>query len=136
MSIKKNQDRVFGIKVLLDFAAAHHIVGYPGDCARPHGHNYKLEIEATTPVLNPIGLAADFKTIKRMAKEVVDQLDHRNLNELPAFTAENPTAENIACYLFECLENQLRANPETENLTLKTVTVWENDRCAASYGLA
>lgn len=126
--------RIFGLKICLDFAAAHHIKGYPGDCARPHGHNYKVEVEAISPVLNDIGLAIDFKVLKAMTKEIFVELDHRDLNELPPFRNANPTAENIARYVFEALEHRLATASDAKEVRLKQVTVWETECCAASYG--
>lgn len=131
MSIKK----AFGVKVCVEFSAAHHIRGYEGDCARVHGHNFKVEVEAQAPSLNKIGIALDFKDLKKMVKALVDRFDHQDLNTIPPFTDINPTAETLSQYFYEELERQVAANPATANLTLLRVHVWENERSAASYGL-
>lgn len=125
---------VFGIRIGLDFAAAHHLRGYEGDCARPHGHNYKVEVEAQTNGLNPIGIAVDFKDLKKELKTLVDKYDHQDINLIPPFTDINPTAETLAQHFFIELEQRLQKNPATVMLTLKRVTIWETDRCSASYG--
>lgn len=130
-----NKDRVFTVKVRAEFAAAHHIRGYDGECARPHGHNFKVEVEAISPGLNQIGIALDFKDLKKMVKALIERFDHQDLNTVAPFTDINPTAETLSQYFFEELERQIAANPLTATLTLKTVTIWENDRSAASYGL-
>jgi len=36
---------LYSLKVVTDFASAHTLRGYPGDCSRMHGHNWKLEVE-------------------------------------------------------------------------------------------
>lgn len=130
-----NKERVFTVKVRAEFAAAHHIRGYDGECARPHGHNFKVEVEATSPGLNKIGIALDFKDLKKMVKALIERFDHQDLNTVAPFTDINPTAETLCQYFFEELERQIAADPNTATLTLKTVTIWENDRSAASYGL-
>lgn len=82
------------------FDSAHHLPGYPGKCARPHGHGYLLEVTVEGPV-QPDGLVMDFYELKRVVEEeVVDRLDHRDLNEL----LENPSAENVALWIWERLE--------------------------------
>ena len=35
----------YTLKVLSEFAAAHSLRDYPGDCKRLHGHNWKVEVE-------------------------------------------------------------------------------------------
>ena len=69
------------------FAAAHQIRGHRGGCENLHGHNYKVEIYARGEELNNIGLLIDFGDLKKAADEIVNYLDHRNLNELPPFEA-------------------------------------------------
>jgi 6-pyruvoyltetrahydropterin/6-carboxytetrahydropterin synthase len=134
MSTEKRA-RGWGVKVCVEFAAAHHIRGYDGECARPHGHNFKVEVEATVERLNSIGIALDFKDLKRMAKALIERFDHQDLNTVPPFTDVNPTAETLAHYFFEELERQVAATPALSAMTLRRVTIWENDRSAATYGL-
>jgi 6-pyruvoyltetrahydropterin/6-carboxytetrahydropterin synthase len=124
--------KAFGIKVSVEFSAAHHIRGYDGDCARPHGHNFKVDVEATTPKLNSIGIGVDFKDLKAELKGLIERFDHQDLNTIPPFTDVNPTAETLAQHFFEELESRLAARG---GLALKSVTVWENQRSAATYGL-
>ena len=119
----------FVLKTLLDFAAAHTLNGYPGDCARMHGHNWKIEVQVSGSKLNEIGMVIDFKEIKRHAKEVVKELDHTYLNDHPHFKTLNPTAENIAVYLFREIEKRI-ANPD---IKMHSITVWENDRNCVIY---
>lgn len=119
----------FILKTLLDFAAAHSLRGYPGDCAKLHGHNWKVEVEVCGQKLNDIGMVIDFKDIKRHAKEAVAELDHTFLNDHPHFQRTNPTAENIAQYLF----NEIAKRIETDLIKMHRITIWENDRNCVIY---
>jgi len=119
----------FVLKTLLDFAAAHTLNGYPGDCSKLHGHNWKLEIQVKGTELNDIGMVIDFKEIKRHAKEVVKELDHTYLNDHPHFKERNPTAENIAQYLFQTIAARINC----DQVQMDSVTVWENDRNCVIY---
>lgn len=119
----------YSLKVLTDFASAHTLRGYPGACSRMHGHNWKLEVEVDAGRLNDIGMAIDFKDIRRRAKAAAGELDHRYLNEIPPFDEVNPTAENIAAHLFHKLSAELNDG----NVAVKAVTLWETDRACVRY---
>ena len=101
-------DGFFEVMIERDFAAAHQLRGYKGKCENLHGHNYKLEIYARGRKLDNIGLLIDFGDLKKAANEIVTYFDHRNLNELPPFDEElNPSAENIARYVLEYLQDSV-----------------------------
>ena len=120
----------FTLTTQLEFAAAHRLRGYDGNCARLHGHNWKVEISLTGSQLNDVGMLIDFKEIKRTGKQVLTRLDHYYLNDIPPFDAElNPTAENIAFYLFQQLGEALN----NERIRVSAVTVWENERNSATF---
>ncbi len=78
------------------FDAAHHLPGYPGKCARVHGHGYELEVTVEGPI-RPDGLVYDFYDLKTVVRErVVDRLDHQDLNDFFAM----PSAENVAAWIW------------------------------------
>lgn len=119
----------FVLKTLLDFAAAHSLKNYPGDCAKLHGHNWKIEVQVQGSKLNDIGMLVDFKEIKKHAKQVVAELDHTFLNDHPYFKELNPTAENIAVFLYREIESRI----QSDTVTMHSLTVWENDRNCVIY---
>lgn len=119
----------FVLKTLLDFASAHSLRGYPGDCAKLHGHNWKIEVQVSGDKLNEIGMLVDFKEIKRHAKEVIAELDHTFLNDHSHFKEKNPTAENIAEYLYQQIQQRIQSS----TVRMHSLTVWENDRNCVIY---
>jgi 6-pyruvoyltetrahydropterin/6-carboxytetrahydropterin synthase len=119
----------FVLKTILDFASAHSLNGYDGDCARLHGHNWKIEVEIIGYKLNEIGMIIDFKKIKKYTKEVISELDHSYLNDHPYFTDKNPTAENIAKFIFQKIQSKI----ENKQVKIYKLTVWENDRNCVIY---
>ncbi|MDH5392838.1 MAG: 6-carboxytetrahydropterin synthase QueD [Gammaproteobacteria bacterium] len=119
----------YTLKVITEFASAHTLRDYPGACSRMHGHNWKVELEAVATKLDDVGMGVDFKQMKHIAREVGDRLDHRYLNELEPFTEINPTAENIAAYLYREISKQLNS----ESITVSTVTLWETERACVRY---
>ena len=101
---------VFEVYVKTHFSAAHSLEGYPGDCQRVHGHNWIVEAYVTCQELDQIGIGIDFRDIKQAVKDVLEGLDHFNLNELPAFEDVNPTSENIAKFLYKELGKKLNSD--------------------------
>jgi 6-pyruvoyltetrahydropterin/6-carboxytetrahydropterin synthase len=119
----------YELKVVTEFASAHTLRDYPGACSRMHGHNWKVELEAVASSLDEVGMGIDFKAMKQAANEVGDQLDHRYLNDLEPFKQINPTAENIAAYMFREISERL--NSKTIKVT--AVTLWETERACVRY---
>ena len=117
------------LKVLTGFAAAHTLRDYPGDCRNMHGHNWKVEVEVTASELDVLGMGVDFKTIKREAKALADELDHRYLNDVPPFDRINPTAENLAAWFYRGLSERL----DGERVRVSAVTLWETDTASVRY---
>ena len=86
--------------VEMHFTAAHQLVGYPGHCGRLHGHTWKVRVEVETDRVDSMGLSIDFKELMRIVHIPTDRLDHFHINEIPPFDKENPTAENLARYIY------------------------------------
>lgn len=104
------------------FAAAHQLTNaYSKECNDfLHGHNWKVIIVIRTNVLQN-SMVVDFKKIK----EVINKLDHKNLNEILNF---EPTAENISKYLYDeimKIRDQIRISVE----------VFETDKASIKYQL-
>jgi 6-pyruvoyltetrahydropterin/6-carboxytetrahydropterin synthase len=112
------------------FASAHQLRGYKGKCENMHGHNWKVQISVTAETLNDIDLAIDFHDLKRLSGEIVSQLDHKFLNDIPPFTEINPSSENIAKWIFDCMRKKL---DDYTNVQISSVTVWESDTASAAY---
>lgn len=120
---------VYEVYVKTHFSAAHSLRGYPGDCARTHGHNWIIEAYVKCKELDQIGIGVDFRDIKQAVKEVLAGLDHFNLNELPAFSKVNPTSENIAKFLYMELGKVLNS----EVVRVSKVKVMETPGAGAFY---
>lgn len=120
---------IFEIYVKTHFSAAHFLRGYPGDCARIHGHNWDIEVFVTCTELDGIGIGIDFRDIKQTVNEILEDLDHTNLNDLPAFKEQNPTSENIARYLYREIGKKLN----TETAQVSRVVVAETPNAGACY---
>ena len=121
---------MYELTVRSAFEAAHFIDGYNGKCSRLHGHNWTIEAVIRGENLDKLGMLIDFKILKAELNKVLDELDHRFLNELESFVEENPTAENLARKIFR----QLAANEIFSGSTkLYAVKVFESPNSCVSY---
>ena len=120
---------MYHVTIETHFSAAHFLRNYHGRCENLHGHNWKIEVTVSSDKLDEAGMALDFSILKEKTKAILEQLDHRNLNEIEPFTEINPSSENIAHFLFDLLTQNLRDHP----VTLSRVTVWESQNSKASY---
>ncbi|MFH1403613.1 MAG: 6-carboxytetrahydropterin synthase QueD [Candidatus Altiarchaeota archaeon] len=97
------------------FDAAHHLPDYKGGCEHVHGHTYRLEVEVEGDIKDD-GMVLDFNDLKKVVnKEVIDELDHSDLNKI----LDNPTAENITQWIWDCLEGKIMVS---------RIRLWEGDR--------
>ena len=120
---------MYTLTTMVEFSSAHTLVGHSGPCKKMHGHNWKVEVEITGEKLDKIGMVVDFKEIRKATNLVVDELDHEFLNNLEPFSEDNPTAENIARYIFSKLSEEF----SNKNVKVNSIKLWETDKSAVSY---
>jgi 6-pyruvoyltetrahydropterin/6-carboxytetrahydropterin synthase len=110
------------LDVEFTFAAAHRLPRYDGPCFRMHGHNYRMFVAMEGAVDPRTGMVADFGRIQAIVQEhVLARVDHRTLNDI----LENPTAENIARWVYEVLAPHLPG--------LAEVRLYEIPGCCVTY---
>lgn len=121
------------VSIEMEFSSAHALRGYRGKCENTHGHNYKVEVHVRGERLNDIGLLIDFRDLKAATKQIVDYLDHKNINELSPFDTElNPSAENLAMFFYFEVGRQIN----DERVRVHKVRVWETSTCSATFSEA
>ncbi len=120
---------MFDIFINTHFSGAHHLRDYPGTCEVPHGHNWKVRVTVRATELDELGMGIDFTLLKKYVKEVIDLLDHKDLNEIEAFSTINPSSEHIAQFISSNLEKTLK----NERYQLYSVRVMETDNQGITY---
>jgi 6-pyruvoyltetrahydropterin/6-carboxytetrahydropterin synthase len=116
----------YSVNVTRDFSSAHALRDYHGKCEHLHGHNWKVEMTVTGKKLDKSGMLVDFVRAKMMLEETLAGLDHKYLNTIPLFKEINPTAENIAAYIFDSLKTEMKSFGKTSP-KISRVRVWESD---------
>jgi len=120
---------MYDVTVKTGFAAAHQLRLYDGKYENLHGHNWTAQVTVEADELDPIGVGIDFVKLKAMVEKNLSELDYHNINEVPPFDEQNPSAENIARWLFLKLKVEVNSN-----LTrVKRVEICEMEGCGASY---
>jgi 6-pyruvoyltetrahydropterin/6-carboxytetrahydropterin synthase len=118
---------MYTVSVTGTFSSAHNLREYKGKCEELHGHNWKVEVEAGSEQLDKAGMVIDFHTLKSELGKVLEELDHKYLNELGHFKVFNPTSENIAKYIHDRIKNVF------PGMEIVKATVWETESSRATY---
>lgn len=121
----------FTVSAQAHYDAAHFLRHYKGKCAKLHGHRYVVEAAVRLATLDESGIAFDFADLKGALRELADELDHENLNELPCFEGIETSAENQAKHFYEKLLTRL---PPAAADGLLYARVWESPTQWAQYG--
>lgn len=113
--MKRPYKAFIGIELSIDYA---HSLKRRDKCESKHGHTAKVIVEIEGKVVKGDtfegNVVMDFEDLKAVCRSVLDELDHRDLNELFEF----PTTENIAKWIFDRLKSKL---------PLRAVTVYEGE---------
>jgi 6-pyruvoyltetrahydropterin/6-carboxytetrahydropterin synthase len=121
---------MFEVTIEETFAAGHALRNYHGKCENVHGHNYRCQVTLEGAELDEIGLLVDFVELKRVVHGVLDRLDHQWLNEFPPFDVLNPSAENMARYIYQQVAEGLKVR---DGVRIALVKLWETDTAYATY---
>ena len=109
------------LRIKCHFDSAHCLPNHEGQCKNLHGHTWHVEVclkGFPTHRGGPSeGMILDFKTFKTCVKKVIDQLDHKYLNDI--FPTTPTTCENIAQWI--------KTELIKTGLTIESVTAAEND---------
>ncbi len=120
---------MYELKVVTDFAAAHQLKMVAQKCENLHGHNWKIEACVAGEHLNDAGVLIDFGELKTHLADIMTTLDHKFLNDLDCFKADNPSSENVARYIADSLQKKL----EGSAIRVVRVTAWESDNACATF---
>lgn len=120
---------MYEVTVKTTFSSAHQLRGYDGKYENLHGHNWTAIVTVEAKSLDSIGVGIDFVVLKQWVEEILGRLDYKNINEVPPFDKENPSAENIARWLF----NELKSDVNSGDRRVRRVEIKEFDHSGAAY---
>ena len=120
---------MYEVKINTTFSAAHQLRGYNGKYENLHGHNWGATVLVESKELDSMGVGIDFVVLKKKVEAILLKLDYQNINEIPPFDKQNPSAENIARWVFK----ELSADIDSETVKVKRVEIREMEDCGAAY---
>lgn len=107
-----------------------------GPAQRLHGATYVVDLELRRPDLDSDGLVVDIGLATRALREVLSDLDYRNLDEDPAFAGVNTTTEFLARHVFDRMADRIgegALGAGAAGLSAMRVTLHESHVAAGSY---
>lgn len=148
------------IRKLFKFEAAHRLVSsWSQQCQKIHGHSYKLELFLSAEELDENGMVVDFGKLKELFSKKLEQFDHKcilseqdplsiiydgemsssSMLEDSCFDLGvlvvpfNPTAENMACFFYEQVEQIFYKNEDLRHIKVEAVRIHETETGWAEY---
>lgn len=119
---------MFTVSVETRFRASHQLVLPDGSKEHAHGHNWLVTADVSSETINPLGVVMDFRQLKAMTDDIVAGFENESLDNLDYFQRNNPSAENVAKYIYEKLEPKL-----PKGVKLRCVRVEEEPGCSAKF---
>ena len=119
---------MYSVIVESNFKASHQLRFADGSVEPLHLHNWLVTAELSSENLNNIGLVIDFNELKTHLQDITAEFVDKNLDQTPYFSKTNPSAENVARYIYEKLEQKLE-----KPVHLDSVTVVEQAGCAGKF---
>tara|TARA_B100000686_G_C16570385_1_gene852618 strand:+ start:250 stop:618 length:369 start_codon:yes stop_codon:yes gene_type:complete len=120
---------MYEVVVTVNFSSAHQLRGYDGKYENLHGHNWTTTVTVRAEQLDAMEVAVDFVMLKKKTEDILARIDYKNINEIPPFDKLNPSAENIARWLFQELTKEIN----TIGVRVHRVQVNEFDHSGAAY---
>lgn len=104
-----------------------------GKCANPnwHGHNYDLYVTVKGEINPETGFLVDLKWMKKVINEnVVDKLDHKNLNlDVDFMKDQLASTENLAIAIWDILMPLIQEG----GATLHSIKLYETENNFVEY---
>ena len=107
-----------------------------GPAQRMHGATYVVDVEFRRPGLDADGIVVDIGRAGDALKQVLADLNFRNLDEVPEFNGKNTTTEFIARVVFDRMVAAIRRGdlgPGAGAVESLRVTLQESHVASAAY---
>lgn len=119
---------MFTVSIETNFWASHQLALPDGSKEPAHDHNWLVTAEVGSDKLNSMAVVMNFQTLKEMVDNIVAEFANKSLNEFSYFRQNNPSAENVAKYIYEELKPKL-----PKGVKLRSISVVEQPGCSAKF---
>ena len=128
---------MYTVTVRDHFMIAHSFRGEVfGPAQRLHGATYVVDLDLRRAELDPDGLVVDIGLARDALREVLAELDYRNLDEVPEFEGRNTTTEFLARAVFDRVATRVASGelgPHASGLATMKVTLAESHVASAAF---
>jgi 6-pyruvoyltetrahydropterin/6-carboxytetrahydropterin synthase len=121
-------EKMFTVSVETHFRASHQLSLPDGSTEPLHEHEWLVIANVSSENLDDSGFVIDFRQLKTMVDDIVNQLDMMQLQKISHFQRNNPSAENVAKYVYNQLEARL-----PKNLILQSIRIVEQLGYSAEF---
>jgi 6-pyruvoyltetrahydropterin/6-carboxytetrahydropterin synthase len=119
---------MFSVSVETHFRASHQLDLEDGSKEPAHNHDWSVTAKISSNKLNNMGVVMNFEKLKAMMNKVVAEFDNSDLETVDYFQQNNPSAENVAKYIYEKLHKRL-----PKEVKLRKISVVEEPGCSAEF---
>lgn len=128
---------MYSVCVRDHFMIAHSFQGAVfGSAQRLHGATYVVDLELRRAALDADGVVADIGRLGALLRDVLSELNFRNLDDESAFAGRNTTTEFLAQALFARVAARIgdgALGPGSDGLGTMKVTLHESHVAWAAY---
>ena len=119
---------MFTIRVETRFRASHQLILPDGRKEPLHRHDWLASAEVSSEGLDNMGVIMSFQKLKVMLDSAVADFDNAAIEAVGFFQQNNPSAENVARYIYDKLRVGL-----PDGVKLRSVRVVEEPGCSAAF---
>ena len=119
---------MFTISVERHFRASHQLTLPDGSKEPVHHHDWVVTASLSSEKLNNMGIVMDFQVLKAMIDKTVSGFDNKALEEFDYFQRNNPSAENVAKYIYDKLLIEL-----PNGVKLQNIRIVEEPGCSVKF---
>jgi 6-pyruvoyltetrahydropterin/6-carboxytetrahydropterin synthase len=119
---------MFIIRVERHFRASHQLILPDGTKEPVHKHDWMVIANVSSEKLNSMGIVMNFQTLQAIIDKIVTGFNNKALESISFFQQNNPSAENVAKYIYDKLRIEL-----PEGVKLRNIRVVEEPNCSAMF---
>jgi 6-pyruvoyltetrahydropterin/6-carboxytetrahydropterin synthase len=119
---------MFTISVERHFQASHQLILPDGSLEPVHKHDWVVTANVSSERVNNMGVVMNFQKLQAMIDKIIAGFNDSKLESISYFQQNNPSAENVAKYIYEKLRVEL-----PEGVKLRNIRVVEEPGCSAKF---
>jgi 6-pyruvoyltetrahydropterin/6-carboxytetrahydropterin synthase len=119
---------MFTIRVETHFRASHQLVLPDGSKEPLHKHDWEVTTKVCSDKLDSVGFVMDFRRLRATVDEITEGFGDGRFDSIDYFQRHNPSAENVAKYIYDKLEPRL-----PKGVKLRSIRVVEEPGCSAKF---